>query len=99
MGKSGKTINRMAATPKKSAQTARALRAAKRAKNCSTRREIVLVVSGGGGARTQTTRPVRSVPVTVVVNGGSVLPFSAFILGMDRECQVEDNVFSREDGV
>ena len=28
----------------------------------------------------------------------SVVPFSAFILGMDRECEVEDSAFSRKRG-
>jgi hypothetical protein len=41
-------------------------------------------------------RPVRSVPVIVEEKGRSVVPFSAFILGIDRECQVEDNAFSRK---
>jgi len=44
-------------------------------------------------------KPMRSVPEIVEENGKSAVPFSAFILGMDGEGQVEDNAFSREKGI
>jgi hypothetical protein len=51
------------------------------------------MVFGARMARPQRMRPVRSVPEIVEENERSVVPFSAFILGMDRECEVEDNAF------
>jgi hypothetical protein len=37
--------------------------------------------------------------MTVEEKGRSVVPFSAFILGMDRECEVEDNAFCERRGL
>src|SRR6266852_8427317 len=92
-GKRGSTISRIAATMKKSTTSVSVLRAAKCAGNRSALRKMFSLVFGPRIARTQKTRPVNSVPVIVEENCRTVLPFSAFILGIDRECQVEDNAF------
>src|SRR5260370_24779372 len=92
-GKSGNTISRIAATVQKSTSTVSTLRAAKCARNRSALRKIFSLVFGARIARTEKARPVNSVPVIVEENCRTVLPFSAFILGIDRECQVEDNAF------
>ena len=57
------------------------------------------MVFGARRARVQKARPVRRVPVIVEEKGRSVVPFSAFILRMDRECEVEDNAFSGKQGI